>query len=419
MYNEHYKWMDLSLSLSQQPNTSLLQAGAILVDSNNNFLCSAYSGEKEGVSWQPIMLSKLQSLQIENPLSLYLTINTLSPENTFDLSALLCEVPIRHIFVGLPDPALSSYRTDDPILTCCNVTRYPDSLLVRILDLNSSFYNSSPQSLNHAPYYYEMRISHLVMAYLRKCGYPLEPHELSDNKLRLSLAFQLSQKYSISLQTATNLADDALSYAFNYKYGQYCYENDVRSLDSGWKQNFQNIYSKLSHIPLSENEIINVGVGGGLEAISLFSDCPHLSCVDIAPGGLETIRNHLTHASTLLCSADSLFPVPNNSFDLYVSLRTYNSSFFDIEKAIHEANRILRPNATIIISVANGFLDPEHKCIIPGLIIPCTDFVDIYRGIQTATTILSLLQNHGFERTTISPANTEIYISASRSTNSN
>ena len=104
--------------------------------------------------------------------------------------------------------------------------------------------------------------------------------------------------------------------------------------------------------------------------------------------------------------------IPDNSHDLYVSLRTYNSSFFDIKEAILEAHRVLKPNAIIIISVANGFLYPEENCIISGLIIPGTEFIDIYRSMDTIKLIRTEFIQAGFKNIKFFSTNTELYISA-------
>jgi hypothetical protein len=114
-----------------------------------------------------------------------------------------------------------------------------------------------------------------------------------------------------------------------------------------------------------------------------------------------------------------LSSIPDNSHDLYVSLRTFNSSFLDIKEAISEAHRVLKPNAVIIVSVANGFLCPERHCIIPGLIIPGTEFVDIYRGMDTIKLMRTEFLQAGFENIQLFPTNTEIYLSAINMKNKN
>ena len=159
-------------------------------------------------------------------------------------------------------------------------------------------------------------------------------------------------------------------------------------------------------------DIINVGVGGGQEAITLFSNCTTITFVDIAYGGLKIIEDQIPGSKTICASACNLSTVPDGSHDLYISLRTYNSSFFDIQQAIKEAKRTLRTNSVIIISVANGFLCPEQQCIIPGLIVPGTEFIDIYRGMDTAKQVQSAFLQSDFKEIQLYPTNTEIFLSA-------
>ena len=140
-----------------------------------------------------------------------------------------------------------------------------------------------------------------------------------------------------------------------------------------WKESFISIYNRYCVRPISTINILNVGVGNGQEAIILFSNCAYVTFVDLAQVGLENIKEKSPLSKTIVANADDLSSIPDNYYDLYVSLRTFNSSFFDIKKAISEAHRVLKPNATIIVSVANGFLCSNKHCIIPGLIIPGTE----------------------------------------------
>lgn len=77
-----------------------------------------------------------------------------------------------------------------------------------------------------------------------------------------------------------------------------------------------------------------------------------------------------------------------------------------------EAYRVLRHSGSIILSIANGFLDLEQKKNIPGLIIPKSFFVDIYRGLHTANDIRRNLDKAGFKEIRFYSANTELYLTA-------
>mgnify|MGYP000900723850 CR=1 FL=1 len=104
--------------------------------------------------------------------------------------------------------------------------------------------------------------------------------------------------------------------------------------------------------------------------------------------------------------------IEDNSYELYVSLRTYNSSFFDIKEGIKEAYRVLKNNSVAIISISNGFLNQNEKKIIPGIIIPKLGFVDLYRGIDIVKNLSNILTEYNFKDIEITPTNGEIYISA-------
>lgn len=66
------------------------------------------------------------------------------------------------------------------------------------------------------------------------------------------------------------------------------------------------------------------------------------------------------------------------------------------------------------MNFANGFLSRDQQRIIPGLIIPGTEFVDIYRGLDMANLIYKELIDIGFKEVKIFPSNTEIYLSAQK-----
>ena len=405
-------WMNYSITIAQQADPSHLRVGGVLVSKDNELICSAYTGEVYNLTWCSLLLSKIRKLKISSAESIYVTINTLSPSHTIDLIALLEDIRVNKIYIGLPDPMLTCYLDDDPAIKQESVYRYPDELQYKILELNTRFYAESSQSIKYSPYYSNNRISNLVITNLQFRGFSVSKDELNANKRRPELATLICNKYKVDFLVAMDAVNNAIAEAFNSKYGTYNYSDDTRSLDLGWKECFASLYERRFKKPLATNNILNVGVGSGHEALALFSDCTSVTFVDIAQAGLERIQKQIPGSEIIVSSADDLSSIPDNSYELYVSLRTYNSSFFDIKGAIFEAHRVLKPNAVIIVSVANGFLYPEKHCIIPGLIIPGTEFVDIYRGIDTAKLIYTDFFQTGFKDVQLFPTNTEIFVSA-------
>lgn len=407
-------WMNYSINISEKASPSDLRVGAVLVSEYNEIICSAYSGEERNASWCTVLLWKIRKLKISNAQSVYITINTMSADCSFDLIDLLNEVQINEIYVGLPDPVLTSYLSNDPIITFNHIYRYSDELQRKIIEQNTPFFTASKQSIKYSPYYFENRISNLVIEKLKSKGLAVTKNELNANKRRSALASLICNNYGIEYFEAISTVYNVISEAFNSKYATYNYSDDTRSLDLDWQEKFTSFYKRSSSRLMTTNNILNVGVGSGHEAIALFSNCTSVTFVDIAQTGLDNIKEQLPLSRIIVSSADDLSSVSDSSYDLYVSLRTYNSSFFDIKEAISEAYRVLKPNAVIIVSVANGFLCPERHCIISGLIIPGTEFVDIYRGMDTAKLIHAELIQAGFKNIQLFPTNTEIYISAIR-----
>ncbi|MEM6812663.1 MAG: methyltransferase domain-containing protein [Pseudomonadota bacterium] len=405
-------WMNYSIDVSKETPQSHLHVGAVVVSDDNQLLYSSCGEEDNNESWFSIIINKAIKRKIFKAQSVYLTINTWSEVRSFDLIKLLKVVHINEIYIGLPDPTLVSYFDNDPVITRNHVYRYPDQLKRQILDQNIHFFSKSKQNINHSPYYSKNSISNLVIENLKSQGFFLLENEIRANKSHSLLTHLICKKYKVNHKKATDIVNNALSAAFNIKYKAYDYSNDLRSLDTAWKKNFMSCYRKLSTKPLCANSVTNVGVASGNEAKSLFSSCKNITFVDIADDGLKRVKDQIPLSKVIVSSAADLSLIPDNSQDLYIALRTYNSSFFEIKKAVSEAIRVLKHDAMIIVSIANGFLYLENSCIIPGLILPGTKFVDIYRGIDTAKIVQAELIQAGFKSIRLYSTNTEIYLSA-------
>ncbi len=167
----------------------------------------------------------------------------------------------------------------------------------------------------------------MVIEKLKLRGFVISKDELNTNKSKSAIASILCDRYGIEYSEANGIVSGVISEAFSSKYASFNYSDDTRSLDVDWKENFISVYKRSSEKNMSAINILNVGVGGGHEAIALFSNCTHVTFVDIVQSSLERIKEHIPLSKIIVSSAGSLFSIPDNSYDLYVSLRTYNSSF--------------------------------------------------------------------------------------------
>lgn len=409
--NSNY-WMDYAIRVAQKASQPGRRVGVALISEHNELMCSAFEGEVRGASWYRILRGRTRELGISNAHSAYLTINTLSAAGSFELAELSSDVRIDKVYVGLPDPALTNYLSGDPVTEQGHVLRFPDDLQREILDQNRDLYAASEQSIECNPHYSNHRISEAVSARLMAMGFALTRSDVDAHRGRVALASLICKRYGTGYKEAASAVGDALAAAFDAKYGTYDYAYDARAANGGWAGDFMAVYRRSSTRSLTDVSILNVGVGAGHEAAALFSDCPQITFADIAESGLANIRERIPLSRTVVSGAEDLSALPDDSFDLYVSLRTYNSSFFDTSAAVSEARRVLKPGAVIIVSVANGFLYTQRGCVVPGLIIPGTEFVDLYRGMDTANLIGAELDGAGFRDVRIFPTSTEIYLSA-------
>ena len=410
MSDDVLQWMKYSIDVANGMNDSNLHVGAVAVSSENQLICSAFSDKN--INWTTKLISSLNNKKFKNVHSLYLTINTLNDNNDFNINELLKEIDINNIYLGVPDPNLTYYSQKDPVITLKNVYRYPDDLQKKILEQNLEYFYTSKQNIRFSPYYSIKRISNLVIYKLRERGINISKEELNSNKQIGELTTYIVEKYGFKWEDTNNIVDAVLSEAFDEKYASYNYSEDARSINTDWKKNFISVCSKLLSDSIEDKKIVDVGVGSGNEAVELFFDCKNMTFVDIAQNGLKKIKRKMPDSNIIVSKAENLSHLSSNSYDMYVSLRTYNSSFFDIKKAIFEAHRVLKQDAIIIVSIANGFLCPEYKYIIPGLIIPGTEFVDIYRGFNMIKEIAIEFAKERFRNIQIFPTNGEIYISA-------
>ncbi|KFZ80834.1 hypothetical protein ED92_10930 [Amycolatopsis sp. MJM2582] len=405
-------WMNYVIGIARQGPRTGLRVGIALVSQQDELLCSAFEGEIHGSSWYHALRTRIDELGIVGAHSAYLTINTLAANQSFDLAELVKDVRIERIYIGLPDPALTSYLDDDPVTSPGQVHRFPDDLQRKILQQNQDFYAASEQNIGCNPHYSTNRISEAVSTGLQMRGFPLSKSDVTANRARPALATLICERYGIKDAEADRAVNDALSEAFDTKYGTYDDAYDARAANAHWTDEFMSVFSSSSSRSLSAVNILNVGVGAGHEAAALFSDCLHITFLDIAESGLANIGGRMRSSRTVVSSAEDLSALPGNSYDLYVSLRTYNSSFFDTSAAVSEARRVLKPGAVIIVSVANGFLHTRQGRVVPGLLLPGTYFVDLYRGMDTVNLIGAELDCTGFKEIRIHSTSTEIYLSA-------
>lgn len=209
-----------------------------------------------------------------------------------------------------------------------------------------------------------------------------------------------------------NILSEIREKYFTDKYLDYSYENDLRGLIPYWASELNSIFRLLT-ININSSVIIDVGIGNGLEIQYLFDDIKELTGVDISKKMLDKISEDFSWVKLIHNSAEDLHEIETNYADVYISLRTFQSSLLDIPQALREMQRVLKPRGIVILSIANGFVHEKdgEKKIIRGLLSQGSKFqVDKNLSLKIAKKILVKLNQMGFEQTGIKSEKTDVYI---------
>lgn len=211
------------------------------------------------------------------------------------------------------------------------------------------------------------------------------------------------------------ILDDVREAYFTQKYMDYDDEADLRGyIGAAWADEVRTSYEFLGVEP-SRSDILYVGVSTGRD---LSLACPRfksLRGVDLSTAMLERAALAEPEMTVIRSSAEDLSAVGSSSIDLYLSLRTYQSSLFDSPAALREATRVLRPGGSILLSIPGGFLDRSEEGdlrYVPGLLVPGSRVVDRGRPRRIADRLLAQLENLMFERVGFHQWATDLYVYA-------
>ena len=163
----------------------------------------------------------------------------------------------------------------------------------------------------------------------------------------------------------------ALGDAYDAKYKNRSISKDVRGKDKVWIDCFYTCLKTLG-IDVEDyysSSVIVVGVGNGEEGMAFGYDKiakkGSLCLVDIALASLRIARNRFIKdggsCEIINQPAQDMTAVASDSKDIYISTMTYQSSFFNIDRALYEALRVLKHDGKIIISVVNGYIDENSN----------------------------------------------------------
>jgi ubiquinone/menaquinone biosynthesis C-methylase UbiE len=230
--------------------------------------------------------------------------------------------------------------------------------------------------------------------------------------------------YFTYCQSASDLPSEELAHKlqrvrelyFESKYINYNYEDDLRGVVHGWAEEIRQILSDQA-IDLTNSNVLDIGCGNGLELTELFHDARRVIGVDLSQRMLDSAAKRFGSDTFYRASAEDLAPIENASVDVYISVRTYASRFFDQRAALREAHRVLRPGGLILLSIPNGYseLSDGTRKIIKGMLSQGSDrLVDQLLPYKYRDTIRSLMADCGWDAISGQDKMTDVFVWARR-----
>lgn len=188
-------------------------------------------------------------------------------------------------------------------------------------------------------------ITQITLAHIQQSGIELR---LSRYLSGVSID-DLVQRYSIVYRNQAKeqiraLFLDARARAFEEKYSGRAPQDDerYRNIDR-WTSEFTALLATLGIRDLTLRRAVCVGIGNGLEGQGIYDPIQDFIGVDIARCSLAMAAASFPRMTGLLLPTEDLRDLGDGSRNLYVSLRTFQSRFFDMKDAVYEAYRILVP----------------------------------------------------------------------------
>ena len=401
------------------------RVGAVISDEYGSVVVSAFRGESgKGDHAEFLAISKAREKGITDFSSMIL-FATLEPcthrsRGKTPCAQRIVEAGFQKVYIGAldPNPKISGHGEmylRDKLFG--NVERFPGALILELSEINSDFNELFRKS--HLPsnsFYAKVRVTDFVLNDLRAAGLEIDtiPAE-SDFSVDDLIAYVCSIGAFGNRNEIADRVRSARAQAFDQKYYLYTYEYDLRKLGSRWRLELPAIMKKRFNIyDMPKRDVLNIGIGNGLEGVGLLENCENLICCDIASESLRVAQQRLPKATMIANSAETLENIDASSQDIYISLRTYQSALFDVRQAIRQAYRVLRPGGIVIISAASGYISEDDNSVVRGLVLHGTTAVDESRPHEIIKEIRYHLHKLRFDEVGVHSGKAEEYVFAKK-----
>jgi pyrimidine deaminase RibD-like protein len=391
--------------------------GAVIADSKGKVLQTAHRGEEKASHAEFLCLQKAEaaSQQLKDCM-LFVTLEpcTARGPGKKACATRIIESGLGKVYIGMldPNPAICG-RGETRLRYHTEVERFPSELEEVIRDMNKEFVEYYKEArLSEESLYVTMQIHQMMRNNLERRGLKLDAELPVGVDLTAADIVRICEAGLTSVENedldVSKEVEDARAEAFDKKYAERTYDDDGRGLGDYWKIAVRAILADMGVTDFAKRRVVVVGIGNGLEGKDLYADCENMIAVDIGENSLQQARKVLPKAEMQKACAERLSGLQSSSQDIYISLRTYQSSYFDRNAALREAYRVVRQGGIVLVSVANGFL--EQGSMIPGLLIPGTAVVDRNLGFRIADQVRSRMSLLRFEDIGMRTSIDEIYV---------
>jgi len=179
----------------------------------------------------------------------------------------------------------------------------------------------------------------------------------------------------LSNERINELVESAREIAFTSKYAAPKEDEKLVSISElkvqgikEWHIYLQRFLSKLGIPDIKNIDVLDVGIGNAYASQIFYDSCGNLTGVDISHEAINYAKNKLPNAILKIGGAEDLKEIESLSMDLYISLRTYQSTLFDIKESLHEAYRILAKGGIVVVSIPNMFLKKNDEGKVVGVL---------------------------------------------------
>ena len=228
----------------------------------------------------------------------------------------------------------------------------------------------------------------------------------------------------LSNEKITTLVESARKIAFSSKYAAPKEDEKLENINdlkvegiAEWQIYLKNFLLELGISGVVNIEVIDVGIGNAYASLAFLKECTNLTGVDISQEAIKYAKDKLHNAKIKIGSAENLKDIESFSVDLYISLRTYQSTLFDVKESLHEAYRVLAKGGGIVISIPAMYLKKDNNgkiiSVLKGLIPQGSSVPSFEYAMQVSEKIEGYLKILGFRDVIIgSESPFEIYIGA-------